>query len=143
MKDNIPSYNKLNKLVVNKNANWIEHEASKQFGKYFDNLPWIGNRIDYKALSRDTVEIDLWSSNEGDILKFVESSSVSIFTKVAFVVLDDSPLLVTKVEIIKSKFIDFLYDGGDALLFAFNDLQKPCFSEFIVVNNWKAVGFKK
>lgn len=140
---NFPSYDKLNKLVLKKNAKWIEHHAGKEFGKFIDNLPWKENRIDFDALDRDLIKIDLWSSTKDEMHEFIESTSVSVHSKVAFLILDDAPLLVTDVNNIKTKLADFLYEGGDALLFAYDDLNAPCFSDFITVNNWKAVGFKK
>lgn len=134
----IPSFEKLNKLVLSGLAAWGAVDVGIEFSQYINNLPWDGARPDWRKITKKVVALDFYASDDREIKEFIKSTALSRYKNVAFLYQDKTPLLITKMDYFNQDVTCFLTHPGDAMAFGFNDLENARFDDFILVFAWDA-----
>ncbi len=139
----IPSFEKLNKQVLEGNASWGSIDYGIKFARYIDGLPWNGTRPDWNKIDSRVNSIDLYSSNEEEIKGFGRSSALSGYDKVGLLYLDRTPLLIVESDLFIKDISSFLTYSGDAMAFGFNKFGEEGFKDFMMVFAWQADAIAK
>ena len=132
---------KFEPLIDSGAAFWLEQNCQHDISKFFDSLPWTENRIDESKLTRSTIRLDLYNSNDQHIKDYLNRSILKKYKYVVFVFYDESPFLVSEYKFVANNFIEYLTYQGDAFAVGANDPNQKCFDDYISVYDWQALTF--
>ena len=115
--------------------------VSHAFGNYIDGLPWSNNRVDYKAIGRKIITLDLWVSDCAQVKNFLQHSSLSKYKYIVVASSNHMELTMVPFDGAELVFDELVSRQGDVAIFAANSENEYFFNEFLLAWSWRAVAF--